>query len=558
MVLIAEEARVGGVAELAEGDLRSVPFRQLLFAYAVHRRSAILELATRQIWKRVIFDTGAPVDCQSNLLHDTLGKFMLGRGGITEDRYRECLAETVRSGRRMGEVLIERGVVSASELYRTLQQNLATKLLDCFLWRQGTFRAREASEPHESALRVNTAQLLYTGVTKLTSEADVLKAIEPILDKTLVVSPAPPLAGSDIRLKLEDRRIAAGFRHGRTIVALAQEKGVPVEAVMRIAYGLLEVGLLVPAEAAKSVSVRSPAEPARDRPVTGSAARNLTSAALSPPPARDSWHEPSPLEQEDTQPPAAPASEDTQTLREDLMRVYLEHRKMDAFDLLGLDESATEEAIERAYLERSWRFAPPRFAADGLDDLGDKARQLALAVGRAFSRVGTPSARAALIARRRDRRLASTSGAAASKHPSGLLDAELLFRKGKRLLELGSHESAIEQLQLAADCEPQNATYQAELAWATYLSSPSTSAPGMLTALTQVINRLDPRCGVAYLYQGQIEADLGHDQDALHSLKIAARLLRGDARPSEALRDLRSKGVVAPGEKRSMLARLLG
>ena len=39
-----------------------------------------------------------------------------------------------------GEILLEHGLVSAVDLFRILQQNLAKKLLDLFTWNEGEFR----------------------------------------------------------------------------------------------------------------------------------------------------------------------------------------------------------------------------------------------------------------------------------------------------------------------------------------------------------------------------------------------------------------------------------
>lgn len=76
-----------------------------------------------------------PVDCRSNLLHETLSRFMVARGDLTDEVSQECLNKSIVRGLQLGEVLILEGLITASELYRVLQQSLAKKLLDGFTWR---------------------------------------------------------------------------------------------------------------------------------------------------------------------------------------------------------------------------------------------------------------------------------------------------------------------------------------------------------------------------------------------------------------------------------------
>jgi Tfp pilus assembly protein PilF len=92
---------------------------------------------------------------------------------------------------------------------------------------------------------------------------------------------------------------------------------------------------------------------------------------------------------------------------------------------------------------------------------------------------------------------------------------------------------------MAADCDAQNGTYAAELAWTRYQLMISTAALTLKTLRNAM--RIDPRAGAAFLYTGKIHAILGNKLEAEGYLRKAASLMPRDRRPGEALKQLLGK-----------------
>ena len=105
----------------------------------MHTRTVVLSIERRQLKKEIILENGIPVDCHSNLLQDTLGKFMVARGAINDAQNHDTLSKSATTGKPFTDIIVADGLVNASELYKILQQNLAKKLLDAFSWRSGMF-----------------------------------------------------------------------------------------------------------------------------------------------------------------------------------------------------------------------------------------------------------------------------------------------------------------------------------------------------------------------------------------------------------------------------------
>jgi tetratricopeptide (TPR) repeat protein len=203
-------------------------------------------------------------------------------------------------------------------------------------------------------------------------------------------------------------------------------------------------------------------------------------------------------------------------------------------------EDASPAALEEGFLAYAGRFAPWRFAGAQFDQLAEQARDLFLAGARAYGQLADREQRETLLFRRktlREERSRRTSEQLAIK--TDLLDPEVQYRKGRAAMDAGKHREAILLLEFAADCDPQNGVYRAELAYCRFLSSPG-AARQAVDGLEEAL-RIDPRCGIAVFYLGEIHGHLGNVQEAEALLQRAIRLMAPVRRPIEALKALQTK-----------------
>ena len=102
------------------GDLQQTPYAILLLALALRERTAVLELRRTPLEKKIVFDAGSPVDCRSNIATETLGRFLVAQGRISEHDCHAALNQSTSRGVPLGEILIERKLLAPTELYRVL------------------------------------------------------------------------------------------------------------------------------------------------------------------------------------------------------------------------------------------------------------------------------------------------------------------------------------------------------------------------------------------------------------------------------------------------------
>ncbi len=513
--MIPTPDQLEAISHMREGNLADIPFAVLLQALAVHHSTVVLEIERKPLKKEIFFEKGMPVDCRSNLLHETLGRFMVSRGDISEEIYQVSLAKSASRGLQFGEVLILDGLITASKLYKILQQNLAKKLLDGFTWRSGDFRLLSELPKIESSLKVNAAQLIVTGISKFALDGEVNEAVGPLVGKRLYLNPSPPWPLDEIRMNTTERRLTSLLFRGKRIDEMAAETTVPFDKIMRLLYALAVIGIIVPED-------RMPAE----------------SVAAAPPPTVEIEL---PEEPEDL-PPVEMDSEALEKERNEVMEAFLQHRRQDSFDLLGLSDQAPIAQLERKYVEFARRFAPWNFEAPGLWDLVEKAESLFLAGGRAFGELADAERRNTLIMRRRTLREEAARKPARDRFAikSQLLDPEVQFQKGTALVQAEQYREALQQLQFAHDCDPQNSAYRAELAYCRFQVAPRSGSDRALEELKETL-RIDPKCGLAVYYTGMIFGRIGQLKDAEDHLRRSIRLLMPDRRPIEALKGLQKR-----------------
>ncbi len=499
--------RLAAILRDRNGQLHDTPYPILLLALAHGEKSAVLEIRRNQLEKRIIFDAGSPVDCWSNIATETLLRFLVTQKKITEADSQLALNASATQGIPLGEILTERKLITPTELYRMLQQNLGRKLLEPFSWKTGTYDITYDVPAVSSALRVKTPQLLITGIMKVEAQETCDEAFAGSGGKYLSLVSHPLFGLGDIKLTKDQQKIVEVAQKAVKLDEVRKSAGIEADDLHRILYALMLLGIV---DLTDEPRIEVPAFfEDIDIPVP--------QPAVAPPP-------PPPT-------PIAPAAANA----EEVMAAYLSFRRKDPFELLGLAETDGPMAFNRRFIELSDHFHPSRFDEKAADGLREKAQDVFLAYARAYAELAHPDRRAALIKRRET--LREEAAAAAQRGTAALIDPEALHKTGRNMVAAGKLREALSSFEMAAECDAQNGTYAAEVAWVRY----QLQVTPPLAALKLLKNalRIDPNAAVAYLYTGCIQAVLGQKMEASAYIDRAEKLLRGDPRVAEAKRKYR-------------------
>lgn len=488
------------VLRAKSGSLAQTPLPLLLHALLTEERSATLELKLRNLEKRVHFDVGVPVGCDSNLLHESLGKALVAKGKLTEAQLHSLLSDSAATGKPLQALLVEKQLVSGFELIKLLQANLGHTLLDAFRWADAQWRLVDLEEV-DTPIRMNTAQLVFTGASQLPVEIIAAHfALGDAVELALITNPQ-----DELKLSAKDTRLVQTLKKRATVGALCALPGLSREDVLRRLYALCVLEL---------VDVSSAVD-ARPKPVV--------EEVVAPVPVVV----------------AAAADDDEKTMNL-LASEFLSFRGKDPFDLLGVKVDTPAGALQRAFLNKCEALSPTRFR--GADAKG-KAEILLMVYARAFG--GLSDAELHAFHKKRRETLAANAKKggpnpkAAAEHfkiRTELLDAQSQFDEGKKRLEAGQHKSAVEHFEYAADIEPRGKTL-AYLALARFRLAPDFAAEKSLALLADACAR-EPGCEEAWAFRADLALSLSRHAEAEDAYRRALKLNPAQKRYAQVLKSL--------------------
>ncbi len=502
--------------------LEAHPFAVVLTAHRALESSGVLVARRGPIEKRVLLDAGVPVDCRSNLVHETLSRFLASTGKLSDEDANAALSRSVAKGRLLGELLVEEERLDADELKRLLQQNLARKLFDLFTWRNGELRFESGPHRSESRQSLKLPRLIVTGVERFMPQPAVDRLVAPFAGALLARAPDGAARVLEVRLRGSETALYGALAAPRRMDELLASLGFEATELSRLLLAFALVGLVIPHDAGAAaqrsqLSRRSRLE--TERTFEG------REPPVSPPVVPD---------------PSPPDPGEVARRRERVSEAFSALPSQDPFELLGVGDDAPIEEVRNRYVDFARELAPWRYEGPELAGVSDSARQLFFAGALAFASLSDPQTREALRSDRRARREAALRESRASyfKIETDLLDAEVQFEKGLRLKGDGRLEPALQQFDFAVDCDPQNGRYRAEAAYCRYSLDPPSSAVHALEELREA-QRVDPGAAEGFLYAGEICAQLRRFAEAEGHFRRAAKLLGpNDRRALNALHEL--------------------
>ena len=414
-------------AELG-GDLRGFPLPALLMSLHQKRRDGVLVVACRELTRRIFFARGGAVNYDSSARQDSLPAWLLQRQVLTEAQA-ERVVQALGSGLRIGAALAEAGVEAAGEeLLHLLRDYTTDRLAQVIGMREGRYAFYPGDEFQAEVATVETPAL-----------APVLAGARRALPLKVMAGPLRAHLGEfPVRTPGFGRELGALGLHTEDLKLAMQINGrIALRDLLAHGRGDLPRGysLLWFLKLAGCVGF-SP------MPVASGAGEVVVTPDVIGPRKRK----------------ALPA-ETQVSLRDGAVKIITGSY----FRCLGLELTADNETVERAYHELATRYHPDTHAEYDLTEMKDLLDSVQEKLSAAYRVLSVEDKRKAYL-----QYLVSRMDVGRATLVN--VDAELSLRRGEAALKARQYRSALLHFEQAVALNPQEPEYYSYLAWATFLA----------------------------------------------------------------------------------------
>jgi hypothetical protein len=202
--------------------------------------SGQLAIVDGLVRKTIFFRRGDVRTAASNVPEDRLGAILFRYGIVSESDLNGAL-QGKNAASRLGQLLVERGVLSAHDLYTYVRRQVEEIFFSVLTLRAGSFYFYRTDEDHGpvSQLMLPTKQLLFDGVRRI----DELSYFREKLPSTEVVlqrrHPEPPQ-----KLDPREERVLLLVDGARDLAAIARQSHLGEFETTKVLYQLLTSGFV--------------------------------------------------------------------------------------------------------------------------------------------------------------------------------------------------------------------------------------------------------------------------------------------------------------------------
>ena len=150
------------------GEFAEIPFPKILFYIYKYSHTGILRVTSDKITKVIYFRKGKPVFVTSNIIHESLGRYLVETSQISVEDYNVSLDRMLSSGKQHGAVLMEMNKLTPHQLFEALKGQISEKILKIFGWDEGSYQweSGETGIDQNLVIELDTLQLIFQGIKR--------------------------------------------------------------------------------------------------------------------------------------------------------------------------------------------------------------------------------------------------------------------------------------------------------------------------------------------------------------------------------------------------------
>ncbi len=500
---------------LHEGELIEHPVARLLNYLYDQEQTGRLVLFQEGVDKTVFIIQGLPAYAESSLRDETLGRYLVKTGQITEEDFEASLNLMMSEGLQQGAALVKLGKLRPKELYQVMKSQTLYKIATAFSFQEGPYRFYSDTEFIARILRFEFAfhAVLKEGVFQFMPEETLDRELN-----RLGAGPLSPRAEFSARLapfnlSEPEREFAGLMDENRSLSDLINfEPAYPF--ARRLVYLFALCGL---------IGVHGKLAGALRELVPGEEEFTARSEGIYISPDA-----PEAVVEE--------IAEEPKESPDKIAEFYIELKRMNCLEQLGISAEAGDAQVEEAYRKRLEEFDRNRFSARLDPELEAKLEEINTGIISAYEALRNQD--------RRDQYLQGLREKEEADKVSVGLEAEKFLQEGLKLVRGRDWGKAQKMFEQAVSLRPSEPEYYGYLGWSIYCNPELKLEERRELAKEKIRHaiKMNPNVDSIHVFLGKIYKDEGKKLPSVHEFKEA---LRCNPNCREARRELEAQGVKA-------------
>ncbi len=230
-----------------QGDLEAFKLPDVLSFLHSTNRTGMLTVRLAEKDAYVFFRAGAVVYAASNQEALRLAPLLIRKKKLTRDKAAEIDDLMLRSGGRWGDLALQNGAMSQSDLEDYLKIQVSEVIYDAFVWKSGEFAFYDGIDlpPNAVTISIDLSNLIMEGARRIDEWAECLRLLP---DSSVIFRAVADPEAEKITLSLDEWRILFLINGQRTLEELCRATEAEAFQVYRLVYGLVANKLIEPSQ----------------------------------------------------------------------------------------------------------------------------------------------------------------------------------------------------------------------------------------------------------------------------------------------------------------------